>query len=74
MTAPVEGTLTVNVEVVEPLGRETLIRALLASEPSQSLNLITKGSFAPAIGERLSIRPDLSQLTIFDSQMGDRLT
>ena len=70
---PAEGPLTVAVEVVEPLGRETLIRAFLTSEPSQMLNLVTKGSFAPTLGDLLSIRPDLSQLMIFDPQTGDRL-
>lgn len=73
VSAPGEETLTVTVAVVEPLGRETLIRAFLASEPSQALKLITKGIFTPAGGERLSIKPDLSQLTIFDPQTGDRL-
>jgi multiple sugar transport system ATP-binding protein len=73
VSAPAEGTLTVTVEVVEPLGRETLIRAVLTSEPSQTLNLVIKGSFTPAIGERISIRPDLSKLTIFDPQTGDCL-
>jgi multiple sugar transport system ATP-binding protein len=71
--APAEGTLTVTVEVVEPLGRETLLRASLTSEPSQTLNLVIQGGFAPAFGDRLSIRPDLSQLMIFETQTGDRL-
>jgi multiple sugar transport system ATP-binding protein len=69
-----EGTLTVIVEVVEPLGRETLIRAYLASESSQTLNLVIKGSFSPTVGDQLRIKPDLSQLIIFDAQTGDRLT
>lgn len=73
VSAPAQGTLTVTVEVVEPLGRETLIRAFLTSEPSQTLNLVTKGSFSPILGEKLSIKPDLSQLMIFDTQTGDRL-
>ncbi len=67
-----EGSLSVTVEVVEPLGRETLIRAFLTSEPSQTLNLVTQG-ISPSPGDRLAISPDLSQLMIFDTQTGDRL-
>ena len=74
VSAPAEGTLTVTVEVVEPLGRETLIRAFLTSEPSQTLNLITQGDFTLTLGDQLNIRPDLSQAMIFDPQTGDRLT
>jgi multiple sugar transport system ATP-binding protein len=74
VSAPAEGTLSVTVEVVEPLGRETLIRAFLTSKPNQTLNLVAKSSFASSISDCLSIRPDLSQLMIFDPQTGDRLT
>jgi multiple sugar transport system ATP-binding protein len=72
--APKEGTLTVTVEVVEPLGRETLIRGSLTSEPSQSLNLVTKGRFTLSLEDSLRIKPDLSHLIIFNPQTGDRLT
>jgi multiple sugar transport system ATP-binding protein len=68
-----EGSLSVTVEVVEPLGRETLIRAFLTPEPSQTLNLVTQGSFSPAPGDRLAIKLDISQLMVFDTQTGDRL-
>jgi multiple sugar transport system ATP-binding protein len=68
-----EGSLSVTVEVVEPLGRETLIRAFLTPEPSQTLNLVTQGSFAPSPGDRLNLRLDLSQMMVFDAQTGDRL-
>jgi multiple sugar transport system ATP-binding protein len=68
-----EGSLSVTVEVVEPLGRETLIRAFLASKPSQTLNLVTQGKFSPTPGDRLSIYLNLDQLMVFDAQTGDRL-
>jgi multiple sugar transport system ATP-binding protein len=66
-------TLTVTVEVVETLGRETLIRACLTPEPSQNLNLVTQGSFLPSAGDRLCIKPDLNHLMAFDAQTGDRI-
>jgi multiple sugar transport system ATP-binding protein len=68
-----EGNLTVTVGVVEPLGRETLIRAFLTPEPRQTLNLVTQGGLSPARGDRLAIRPNLNQLMVFDTQTGDRL-
>ncbi len=71
---PEEGTLTVTVEVVEPLGRETLIRAFLISESNQTLNLVTSGSFTASLGDHLHIKPDLNYLMVFDSKTGDRLT
>jgi ABC-type sugar transport system ATPase subunit len=71
--APAEGTLTVTVEAVKPLGRGTLIRGSLTSEPSQSLNLVTKSRFPLSLEDSLSIRPDLRHLMIFAPQTGDRL-
>jgi multiple sugar transport system ATP-binding protein len=68
-----ESSLSVTVEVVEPLGRETLIRAFLTSEPSQTLNLVTQGKFLPTPGDRLAIQLDPDQLMVFDTQMGDRI-
>jgi multiple sugar transport system ATP-binding protein len=68
-----DASLSVTVEVVEPLGRETLIRAFLTPEPSQTLNLVTQGSISPSPGDRLTIRPNLGQLMVFDAQTGDRL-
>jgi multiple sugar transport system ATP-binding protein len=68
-----EGLLSVIVEVVEPLGRETLIRAFLTPEPSQTINLVAQAGFSPSPGDRLTICPNLDQLMVFDAQTGDRL-
>jgi multiple sugar transport system ATP-binding protein len=68
-----EGLLSVTVEVVEPLGRETLIRAFLTPEPSQILNLVIQGGAFPSPGERLAIDPNLDHLMVFDAHTGDRL-
>lgn len=64
--------LTVEVKVVEPLGRETLIRAGLPSSSVQ-VNIQQAGAIRLRLGDRLSLGLDLEQLLIFDSTTGDRL-
>ncbi|NMG06412.1 ABC transporter ATP-binding protein [Brasilonema sp. UFV-L1] len=75
------GELLVEVKVVEPLGRETLIRAGLPNS-GVILNIQTGAdvrlhssddAFVPQRGERLSLELDLDQLFVFDSATGDRL-
>ncbi len=64
--------LVVEVRVVEPLGRETLIRAGLPGT-SVLMNVILGGDMRLRPGDRLSLELDLDKLFVFDSATGDRL-
>ncbi|MBE9189529.1 ABC transporter ATP-binding protein [Gloeocapsopsis crepidinum LEGE 06123] len=64
--------LTVEVKLVEPLGRETLIRAGLPSSSVQ-VNIQQAGVMRLHLGDRISLGLDLEQLFIFNSTTGDRL-
>ncbi|MEH1824061.1 MAG: ABC transporter ATP-binding protein [Nostoc sp.] len=67
-----ESQLIVEVKVVEPLGRETLIRAGLPGS-AVVLNIQVGGDVRPRPGDRLSLQLDLNQLFIFDPKTGDRI-
>lgn len=67
-----ESQLIVEVKVVEPLGRETLIRAGLPGSPVL-LNIQVGGDVRPRPGDRLSLQLDLNQLFVFDPKTGDRI-
>ena len=64
--------LVVEVRVVEPLGRETLIRAGLPGT-SLLMNVLLGGDMRLRPGDRLSLELDLDKLFVFDSATGDRL-
>lgn len=64
--------LTVEVRLVEPLGRETLIRAALP-DSSLQVHIQQPSIIRLQLGDRLSLGLDLNQLFIFDSTTGDRL-
>ncbi|WP_414529876.1 ABC transporter ATP-binding protein [Nodularia chucula] len=64
--------LFVEVKVVEPLGRETLIRASLPGSLAV-LNIQTTADVRPRPGDRLSLQLDLNQLFVFDTATGDRI-
>ncbi|AFY42748.1 ABC transporter ATP-binding protein [Nostoc sp. PCC 7107] len=66
------GELLVDVKVVEPLGRETLIRASLPGS-TVLLNVQIGGNARVNLGDRLSLQLDLTQLFVFDSITGDRI-
>ncbi|OUL33662.1 sugar ABC transporter ATP-binding protein [Nostoc sp. T09] len=66
------GVLSVNVKVIEPLGRETLIRVSLPNS-SALLNVQVGGGVRLRPGDRLSLQLDLSQLFVFDPNTGDRI-
>ncbi|MBD2299183.1 ABC transporter ATP-binding protein [Nostoc sp. FACHB-190] len=73
LNAPLPLTaLSVEVKVVEPLGRETLIRASLPGS-TVLLNVQIGGNVRVSVGDRLSLQLDLTQLFIFDSITGDRI-
>ncbi|MHC5856592.1 ABC transporter ATP-binding protein [Nostoc sp.] len=67
-----ESQLIVEVKMVEPLGRETLIRAGLPGS-AVVLNIQVGGDVRPRPGDRLSLQLDLNQLFIFDPKTGDRI-
>ncbi|MBD2197201.1 MULTISPECIES: ABC transporter ATP-binding protein [Calothrix] len=64
--------LMVEVKVVEPLGRETLIRVSLP-DSSALLNVQLGGGVRLRPGDRLTLQLDLNQLFIFDSTTGERI-
>lgn len=78
------GHLNAEVILVEPLGRETLIRVLLpvaqrfASRTSEGssrsvLNVQTPPDLSVRVGDRLSLAIDLNHLFLFDPATGDRV-
>ncbi|MBX9254691.1 ABC transporter ATP-binding protein [Desmonostoc muscorum CCALA 125] len=64
--------LQVEVKVVEPLGRETLIRGGLPGSTTV-LNIQTSGDVRPRPGDRLSLELDLNELFVFDPKTGDKI-
>ncbi len=64
-------TLSITVELVEPLGKETLIRGRIGADII--LNLLVAGLWQGRVGDRLSVVVDLSQLFLFDYQTGKTL-
>jgi multiple sugar transport system ATP-binding protein len=64
--------LTVIVEIVEPLGKETLVRSSLI-DSNLILNLNTSPSDNLKRGEIIKVKLDLDQLYFFDPITGDRL-
>ena len=62
----------VEVRVVEPLGRETLIRGGLPGS-TVVLNVQVGGDVRLHPGDRLSLQLDLNQLFVFDPNSGDRI-
>lgn len=64
--------LKVVVKVVEPLGRETLIRVSLSGVDG-FFNVLLPASFRPGVGESISVFLDLDNLFIFDGSTGERL-
>lgn len=67
--------LTVDVTLVEPLGREVLVRANLpeTNGTGYSLNLLTPPDRMPSVGDRLPIVLDSNQLFLFDPNTGQRI-
>jgi multiple sugar transport system ATP-binding protein len=72
LTTDNSAELLVEVRVVEPLGRETLIRATLP-DSTALLNVQVGGDVRLRPGDRLSLQLDLHQLFVFDPNTGDRI-
>lgn len=73
--APIDAHhLTATVTVVEPLGREILVRAVLANhEPAAPISIQVSPQLRPQVGDRLALCLDLAHLFVFDPTSGDRL-
>ncbi|MBW4645554.1 MAG: ABC transporter ATP-binding protein [Goleter apudmare HA4340-LM2] len=72
LTEEALGELLVEVKVVEPLGRETLIRANVPNS-TVLLNVQLGGDVHLRPGDRLSLQLDLHQLFVFDPNNGNRI-
>jgi multiple sugar transport system ATP-binding protein len=58
-----------NINLIEPLGKETLVRVSLP-ESNISINLNAPASWCGKIGDRILVELDLEQLFIFDASIG----
>ena len=67
-----ENGLALQVNLVEPLGRETLIKASTSQE-DRSINLIADAAWQGKKGDRISVRFDPTKIFIFDSNNGKTL-
>ncbi len=65
--------LQVIIRLLEPLGRENLVRAVLADAPDVGLNFSTPAGVTPHPGDRLTLALDLDHLLVFDATTGDRI-
>ncbi|PSO83362.1 MAG: sugar ABC transporter ATP-binding protein [Cyanobacteria bacterium SW_10_48_33] len=64
--------LQVLVDLLEPLGRETLIRASLP-DSQQTLSFYAPANWRSQVGDFINIQLDLEQLFVFDASTGERL-
>ena len=68
----VQDCLTIEVDLVEPLGRETLLKAKVAGT-NLGLNLIGDSSCKNRQGDRLKIKFDSEHLFLFDADTGEAI-
>ncbi len=68
-----QGELEVEVKVVEPLGRETLIRGDLVGSPGVLVNVQGGADVRLRSGDRLTLELDMHQLFVFDPSTGEAL-
>lgn len=64
--------LTLQIELIEPLGRETLIKASPLG-CDRSLNLLTDATWQGSKGDRIQVRFPLKHIFIFDADNGNRI-
>ena len=64
-----DNCLTLQVDLVEPLGRETMVKAT-ALESNLGLNLLTNAHWRGQKGDIIEVKFDLEQLFFFDSGSG----
>lgn len=66
------GQLTIEVNGVEPLGRETLVRGCLPKS-EVLLDVLAPSDWRGSLGDRINVQLDFNQLFVFDSNTGDAL-
>lgn len=74
--AETSNALSVKVTVIEPLGREILVRAVVSSEQATApvgLTLQLPPEAHPQVGDRLWVRLNFDRAVLFDPETGDRL-
>lgn len=71
VNSPKSPHLTIDIDLIEPLGKETLIRGRIGADII--LNLQVAGLWQGKVGDRLPVAVDLSQLFLFDYQTGKTL-
>lgn len=64
--------VSVTVRVIEPLGRETLLKAQIHGT-NIDLDLLAPADWRGQVGDTLTVQPDLDRLFVFDPTTGDRL-
>lgn len=69
LTVEDSDSIPLRIELVEPLGRETLIKAI-APESNLQLNLLANVHWRGKKGDLIAVKFDLEQLFIFDSESG----
>ena len=67
-----DNCLILEVDLVEPLGRETLIKATVPGS-STGVNLLTDARSQSSQGDRLTVKFDLEYLFVFDINSGQNL-
>ena len=66
------GTLELEVKLVEPLGRETLLRGEIVGT-DDALNFLVPGIWQGKPEQRLTVKIDLDRVFIFDQNNGERI-
>jgi len=66
-----EGGLTLDVDLIEPLGSETLIHGHLPGGPTDTLVMKLAGH--PPLGERVAVTVPQAHMHVFDAESGRRL-
>ncbi|HAO11566.1 MAG TPA: sugar ABC transporter ATP-binding protein, partial [Planktothrix sp. UBA8407] len=65
--------IDVEITVIEPLGRETLIRAYIPQTDQYSIQFQVPINYRIHQGDRLTVKLDFNQILIFDSTTGKTL-
>jgi multiple sugar transport system ATP-binding protein len=66
------GLLTLEVDLIEPLGREILVRGMILAS-NIALNFYVPYTWQGQRGDRLTVQFDLERLFIFDANSGTML-
>jgi multiple sugar transport system ATP-binding protein len=73
LVAPQAGDLAAQVDVVEPLGRETILHVLAGPAPGSPMQLVVPGGAAPRPGDAVGLKLRRNALHLFDAGTGQRL-